>query len=273
MIDGVSMRFSKQTTSGVNLTTAALSDATFQSPTRTLTLIQNSATTSRGTTVTTTFGKAVSDLTFTMFDVDRSAGQYYDAIKIEGYQGTTLVKLQKKDVITTSFNEFVEGSNLVQAVANGTNAATNSANGNVTVKFSEPVDRIVFTYNNLDAASGNQGIGINSFSWKTAPAPLPVTLTSFTGKLVNKQTELRWATASEKNNAEFLVERSLDGRKFETLGTVKGNGTTNVAQYYAFTDAKPAQGTNYYRLKQIDFEGASEYSKIVAVKNSGAVQT
>ncbi|MBK0404882.1 T9SS type A sorting domain-containing protein [Adhaeribacter sp. BT258] len=271
--EGVSMRFSKQTASGVNLTTAVLSDATFQNPTRTLTLIQNSATTTRGTTITTTFGKAVSDLTFTMFDVDRNAGQYFDAIKIEGYQGSTLVQLQKKDVITTSYNEFVEGSNLVQAVANGTNVATNSTNGNVTVKFSEPVDRIVFTYNNLDAAAGNQGIAINSFSWKTAPAPLPVTLTSFTGKLVNKQTELHWATASEKNNDKFLVERSLDGRKFETIGTVKGNGTTNAAQHYTFTDARPAQGTNYYRLKQTDFDGATEYSKIVAVKNTTAVQT
>ncbi|WP_051359601.1 T9SS type A sorting domain-containing protein [Adhaeribacter aquaticus] len=50
------------------------------------------------------------------------------------------------------------------------------------------------------------------------------------------------------------------------IGTVKGNGTTNQKQTYSFTDRSVTGGTYYYRLKQVDFNGKSEYSKIVAVK-------
>ncbi|WP_207433074.1 T9SS type A sorting domain-containing protein [Sabulibacter ruber] len=96
--------------------------------------------------------------------------------------------------------------------------------------------------------------------------PLPVTLISFTAKTQKDGVLLAWATASEKDNAYFQVERSTDGKNFGTIGQVKGNGNSSVRLDYSFLDSKTPAGTIYYRLKQVDFDGKSEYSKTVAVQ-------
>ena len=77
---------------------------------------------------------------------------------------------------------------------------------------------------------------------------------------------LNWATASEQNNYYFIVERSPDGRTFIETGKVKGAGNSNIRLDYALLDFKAPAGTLYYRLKQIDFDGKSEYSKVVVVQ-------
>ncbi len=99
--------------------------------------------------------------------------------------------------------------------------------------------------------------------------PLPVTLTSFTASATNNGIKLNWTTASEKDNAYFQVERSQNGKTFLSIGQVKGNGTSNVAKTYSFTDVSAPAGTVYYRLKQVDVDGDSEYSKVVSVTASG----
>lgn len=96
-------------------------------------------------------------------------------------------------------------------------------------------------------------------------APLPIELISFTAKKEQQTTALEWETASELNNEKFLVERSANGADFTPIGEVLGNGTTTIAQSYYFTDRLPISGTNYYRLKQIDFDGNFEFSKVVSV--------
>ncbi len=101
--------------------------------------------------------------------------------------------------------------------------------------------------------------------------PLPVTLISFEGKQRSgSSVGLTWRTATEKDNDYFQVERSQDGRAFAAIGQVKGNGTTNVVQAYSYTDGTALAGTVYYRLKQVDYDGKFEYSKVIAVKASGA---
>ncbi|GAB2538876.1 hypothetical protein GCM10027189_21950 [Rufibacter soli] len=94
--------------------------------------------------------------------------------------------------------------------------------------------------------------------------PLPVTLTSFTSKNTNGKVELAWTTASEKDNDYFQVERSTDGKTFHPIGKVIGNGTSSIQRNYAFTDPSALAGTSYYRLKQVDLDGKSELSKVIA---------
>ncbi|MBL7816238.1 MAG: T9SS type A sorting domain-containing protein [Saprospiraceae bacterium] len=77
--------------------------------------------------------------------------------------------------------------------------------------------------------------------------------------------DLTWSTASEKFNSHFDVQRSANGRDWTTIGTVKGNGTTNTKKTYQFTDNDPLSGINYYRLKQVDFDDKFEYSTIASV--------
>lgn len=95
--------------------------------------------------------------------------------------------------------------------------------------------------------------------------PTPVKLTSFTGQLKNQAISLTWQTSLELNNSHFDLERSADGVNFETIGRIEGNGTTTATQNYNLVDAMPLLGYNYYRLNQVDYDGTSEYSSIIAV--------
>lgn len=94
---------------------------------------------------------------------------------------------------------------------------------------------------------------------------LPVDYTFFSAQKEDKTSFLSWETASEINNDFFDVERSMDGRIFEKIGRVKGHGTTTETQNYDFIDREPLAGLNYYRLKQVDYNGDYEYSKVETV--------
>jgi len=98
-------------------------------------------------------------------------------------------------------------------------------------------------------------------------SPLPVELISFTGRKVENANELNWRTASEENNAGFEIEKSADGVTWEIIGWEAGRGTSNELNVYSFIDRLPFLGDNYYRLKQIDFDGQFEYSESINVRN------
>jgi Bacterial Ig domain len=93
----------------------------------------------------------------------------------------------------------------------------------------------------------------NIYFWK--PPVIPVELVTFTAKLMNNTTILTWQTASERNNKAFNIERSNDGIAFQT----------SAVHDYTFTDDKPVNGVNYYRLRQIDNDGKQTQSKVVSV--------
>jgi len=94
---------------------------------------------------------------------------------------------------------------------------------------------------------------------------LPVTLTTFSGKTSSEGNLLTWKTTSETNNKGFQIERSADAKTFENIGFVDGMGDNRGDKTYTFLDAKPYFKT-YYRLKQLDWDGKSEYSRIITVK-------
>lgn len=96
--------------------------------------------------------------------------------------------------------------------------------------------------------------------------PLPVELISFEAARAQSSVLLSWATAQEKDNDRFEVERSLDGRTFTAIGKVQGKGTTSYQSEYSFTDASASKATTYYRLKQVDTNGKYEYSAVRTVK-------
>jgi hypothetical protein len=98
--------------------------------------------------------------------------------------------------------------------------------------------------------------------------PIPVKLLSFAAIKENALVKLYWVTASEFNNDYFAVERSVDGLKFETITIVEAIGNSQDIQKYSVTDQNPYLGVSYYRLKQTDYNGSFEYSKIVSVNFS-----
>jgi hypothetical protein len=78
-----------------------------------------------------------------------------------------------------------------------------------------------------------------------------------------------WATATEKNADYFAIERSVNGKDYSEVGRVKAAGTTIFRQDYAFTHETPLLGRSYYRLKQVDFDGTTEYFGIKHVDVDG----
>lgn len=98
----------------------------------------------------------------------------------------------------------------------------------------------------------------------TADASFPVELASFAAMVNGKNVTVAWQTATELNNHGFEVERSQSGNNsWSSLGFIKGQGTTNVASSYSYTDNITAAGTYSYRLKQIDRDGKFTYSNAV----------
>lgn len=96
--------------------------------------------------------------------------------------------------------------------------------------------------------------------------PMPVTLVSFNARTENAIVRLEWRTTSETDNAGFYIERSTDAFTWQDIGFVDGNATTSVVKDYSFRDEKPETGLSYYRLRQTDFDGTTERSRVAAVR-------
>ena len=97
---------------------------------------------------------------------------------------------------------------------------------------------------------------------------LPVTWLTFTGKQVNTDALISWATASEFNTRSFVIERSLDGRNFTDIGSVSAAGASINTNNYNYTDRNAmnlAGKMVYYRLRQVDKDGSFTYSSIVSM--------
>ena len=98
--------------------------------------------------------------------------------------------------------------------------------------------------------------------------PLPVRFLSFTAQKRDATALLQWITAQEINSAYFEVQRSADAVNFEKIGRVAASGNSQVNMTYDFTDVQPVSGYNYYRLKQVDIDGAFTFTPTRMVRFS-----
>ena len=118
---------------------------------------------------------------------------------------------------------------------------------------------ICYLNGKLRAATSGRGL------WETDLAvPLPVGLQSLTAECNHGKVLVQWSTAVEVSNDYFTVERSVDGARFEAIGTVDGAGYSDHLVAYSFTDAEPLWQVAYYRLRQTDIDGTTKYSKILS---------
>lgn len=103
--------------------------------------------------------------------------------------------------------------------------------------------------------------------------PLPVTLLYFTGeRLDHENVLLKWQTGAEVNNDHFELERTLNpSAGFQTIGMIKGKGTTSTNTNYQFIDHNDYNTYTYYRLKQIDMDGSFTNSTIIAIKGGVSI--
>lgn len=92
---------------------------------------------------------------------------------------------------------------------------------------------------------------------------LPTKIGYFQLRKNGNRVDVEWSTGSEFNNDYFDIERSLDGQNFARIIRVKGAGTSSSGHQYHTIDSFPASGLNYYRLKQVNFDGSFDYSEIL----------
>ncbi len=154
----------------------------------------------------------------------------------------------------------------------------------------DPADDITFWIYNEYAST--RGTVFSSYPtedgrWATAfgkivDPPLPVELTNFTVKEVNKKIILTWQTATEVNNYGFDVERKSSfvlqnesensSNNWEAIGFVAGHGNSNSPNDYSYIDDSKPYGTVTYRLKQIDTDGTFEYSDEIEIKVTSTIE-
>lgn len=95
---------------------------------------------------------------------------------------------------------------------------------------------------------------------------LPVELLHLTVKKEGQFALLEWQTAIELNNSHFEIEWSTDGIRFEHIDDVEGEGVSGQMQNYEYLHMEISDGNNYYRLRQVDFDGQYAYSNIILLK-------
>jgi hypothetical protein len=137
-------------------------------------------------------------------------------------------------------------------------------NGSVTVSGNG-----VWTTGTVNAGASSS-FSTKYFTIATTEAnnPLPVEFLSVDAFLENNFVVIEWATATERNNNFFTVERSKDGVNFEIIAVIPSQseyGYSNRILNYSATDTSPFQGVGYYRIKQTDFDGKFDYSNTVGV--------
>ncbi len=108
----------------------------------------------------------------------------------------------------------------------------------------------------------------NSYTYNAVV--LSTELTSLAARPLSNSVQIDWQTASEKNNDYFDIERSLDGKNFQKVGTQKAQGDNKSTMNYTFIDEKAVTGTQYYRLKMVDLDKTARYSNTVAATLTGA---
>jgi len=148
---------------------------------------------------------------------------------------------------------------LVDDDGNFSNATVYNTGGGFSISYSNGIVTLSGISNTQIPINSTKYITIGSINWQTS---LPVSLVSFKAECENNQTNLSWSTATEINNDFFTIERSTDGIEFYTIATVDGSGNSTTIKNYSWIDNDPIMGTNYYRLKQTDFNGEFEYFEI-----------
>ncbi|MCO5269618.1 MAG: hypothetical protein M9897_12070 [Brumimicrobium sp.] len=162
-----------------------------------------------------------------------------------GYVGGTYGTLVTK---TNSSNSFSEVD-----VTSTTTVSSLSTNANLSISLSDV---------SISTSTKKSG------SSPTCAIPLPVELLSFTGTPERAGNLLEWVTASETSNAYFEVQATKDGQHFETIGRVNGAGNSTERIAYSFLDRNPSAEIMYYRLKQVDYDGAESIHNIISIKRT-----
>ena len=211
---------------------------------------------------------------------------------INGFHNMHVYATQDCDTkVDFTLNTKIMGSTLVAAGApvinvNLTDATTSVAGAIIKIMYGIPGSDIIpveiyssvgstlnYIDNNLaNHATGYYYIDITNGSIRIVTAPvwftrldngaLPVTFGLFTAQKLDKSVKLNWTTEQEFNSSHFIIERSADGRTWQSIGNIAAAGNSNNHLSYTAYDNLPLNGTSYYRIKQVDKDGKFQVSVV-----------
>lgn len=107
--------------------------------------------------------------------------------------------------------------------------------------------------------------GFSQFGVGGTEVALPLELKSFTGKVLDHSNLLEWTTASEKNVAWHIIERSPNGFDgWEETGRKVSYGDALINQFYTLEDRTPLV-KSFYRLRSEDRDGREQVSDVIVL--------
>jgi Secretion system C-terminal sorting domain len=239
---------------------------------------QNLGNRTSSSVTTFSFSSAVQNLQFGISDVDFPGGgtpwDYVDVVTITGTgpSGAVVPVLTKFNPASNIFN--IAGNVATANTAGAGNVASLNQNapdqnGTLFVDFGTgAITSVTITYGvpNIAGVRTNprlQAIAIGNISF-LPQSNLPVSFTDFGARVQQQKTVLYWHTASASNNGYIYVERSADGRNWQSVPGITPF-LVNSSKDYTATDAAPLPGISYYRLKEITAEGTIYLSRIVRI--------
>lgn len=185
-----------------------------------------------------------------------------ETIKIgEGTSGTYAINIKR---ITDGAILISYSNNNIQTIRTAATDPATPQNANSFIRPKWGIYRSLTTSSDLR----DESIRFSDISIQEITG-LPVALISFKAEKQASSVQLKWNTASEQNNSHFDIERSIDGKLFDNIGSKAGAGNSNILINYFFRDDNPIKGENYYRLKQVDLNGKTSFSTIqfISFKN------
>ena len=186
---------------------------------------------------------------------DWSMWPYNDITTCSDISGNSLAPVRCLWNATT-----VGGTGLANPIPAGGNAGNYGPPLNVLAG-----DQYIICLSNWSFVNANVVLDFFGTATIQCAAVLPVEFISIEANQVGKDVLVEWKTASETNCDFFEVQRSDDGYNWSTIGNITGHGTTYLEQQYAFLDKDPLHGFGYYRIKEIDLNGTSNFSDAVDV--------
>ena len=211
---------------------------------------------------------------------------------INGFRNMHVYATQDCDTkVDFTLNTKIMGSSLVAAGApviavNLTDASTSTAgavikimfglpgsNVNATEIYSATGSSLLYVDDNLaNLATGYYYIDVTNGSRRMVTAPvwytradlgaLPVTFSSFMAQKQDKVVKLNWTTEQEINSSHFIIERSADGRNWQSIASIAAAGNSSNHLEYTAYDNLPLNGSSYYRIKQVDKDGRLQVSVV-----------
>lgn len=152
----------------------------------------------------------------------------------------------------------------------------NGAGGGQSSTVNDDFIATAATINPTSTASGSQNRFVMAMvriipAGATCSFALPIELLNFNVSYQQGDLVAEWETASEKNNAYFMVEQSRDGELWTEVALAKSAGDSRDKQLYQVHLAKPFEDLLYFRLKQVDTDGTYSYSGIKTLKLNSPV--